>query len=160
VIIRRYKKWAPLVLPTLLDALKDKDIDSVKGALHTLRVTLIEHTLARNSEYTENYVVGLIHAFESFDRVNPASKLLTLQPSVQNTVLSAINYLGRYNKQKAWITAVDEYIYEPIRPERPIDEKAIANIQSRREKKTELAVGKRNNLVCTHQGIRLMGRLN
>lgn len=75
MIIRRYKKWAPLVLPTLLDALKDKDIDSVKGALHTLRVTLIEHTLARNSEYTETYVVGLIHAFESFDRVNPAFKI-------------------------------------------------------------------------------------
>jgi len=71
VIIRRYKKWAPLILPTLLVALTDSDMDTVKGALHTLRVTLIEHTLARNPEYTEDYVLGLIHAFESFDRVIP-----------------------------------------------------------------------------------------
>ena len=71
VIIRRYKKWAPLILPTLLVALTDSDIDTVKGALHTLRFPLIEHTLARNPEYTEDYVLGLIHAFESFDRVIP-----------------------------------------------------------------------------------------
>lgn len=71
VIFRRYKKGAPLILPTLLEALKDSDIDTVKGALHTLRTALLEYVLAKYPEYTEDYVVGLIHAFESFDRVSP-----------------------------------------------------------------------------------------
>ena len=69
VIIRRYKKWAPLVLPTLLDALKSTEIDTVKGAVHTLRLNTIEHTLARNWEYTDKYVLALIEAWSTFDRV-------------------------------------------------------------------------------------------
>jgi len=66
---------------------------------------------------------------------------------VQNGALSAITYLGRYNKQKAWKNIVDESIYEPIRPDRPLDEKVIASIQSRRKKKAELAEVKRDYLV-------------
>jgi hypothetical protein len=69
VIIRRYKKWAPLILPALLDALLSLDIDTVKGALHTLRLSTIEHTLARNWEYTDKYVISLIEAWGHFDRV-------------------------------------------------------------------------------------------
>ena len=69
VIIRRYKKWAPLVIPTLIQSLRSTDIDTVKGALHTLRLRTIEHTLARNWEYTEDYVVALFEAFNNFDRV-------------------------------------------------------------------------------------------
>lgn len=69
VIIRRYKKWAPLVLPVLISALKSTDIDTVKGALHTLRLATIEHTLARNWDFTEDYVMALFEAFNNFDRV-------------------------------------------------------------------------------------------
>jgi hypothetical protein len=69
MIIRRYKKWAPLVVPILITALKDSDIDTVKGALHTLRLSTIEHTLARNWDYTENYIMALFEAFDNFDRV-------------------------------------------------------------------------------------------
>jgi hypothetical protein len=69
VIIRRFKKWASLVLPILISALKSTDIDTVKGALHTLRLATIEHTLARNWEFTEDYVLALFEAFGNFDRV-------------------------------------------------------------------------------------------
>jgi hypothetical protein len=69
VIIRRYKKWAPLVIPILLEALVNLDIDTVKGALHTLRLNTIEHTLARNWEYTDKYVMCLLEAWGNFDRV-------------------------------------------------------------------------------------------
>jgi len=69
VIIRRYKRWAPLVLPFLLEALKSNEIDIVKGAVHTLRLSTIEHTLARNWEYTDKYVLGLTEAWSVFDRV-------------------------------------------------------------------------------------------
>ena len=69
MIIRRYKKWAHLVLPILISALKDSDIDTVKGALHTLRLSTIEHTLARNWNFTEDYVMAVFEAFDNFDRV-------------------------------------------------------------------------------------------
>lgn len=69
VIIRRFKKWAPLVLPVLISALKSTDMDTVKGALHTLRLATIEHTLARNWDFTEDYVLALFEAFGNFDRV-------------------------------------------------------------------------------------------
>lgn len=45
------------------------DIDTVKGALHTLRLATIEHTLARNWDFTEDYVLALFEAFGNFDRV-------------------------------------------------------------------------------------------
>jgi hypothetical protein len=57
---------------------------------------------------------------------------------VQNLVLSGITSLGRYNKAKPWKRSVDESIYEPIRPNREIDEKSIIAIQTRREKKLAL----------------------
>ena len=69
MIVRRYKKWAPLVLPILISALKDSDIDTVKGALHTLRLSTIEHTLARNWDFIEDYVIAVFEAFDNFDRV-------------------------------------------------------------------------------------------
>jgi hypothetical protein len=69
MIIRRYKKWAPLIVPILIQSLRSTDIDTVKGALHTLRLRTIEHTLARNWEYTGDYVEALFEAFNSFDRV-------------------------------------------------------------------------------------------
>jgi hypothetical protein len=71
VIIKRYKKWAPLVLPILINALKSADIDTVKGALHTLRLGTVEHTLARNWEYTDKYVLAIFEAWENYDRVFP-----------------------------------------------------------------------------------------
>ena len=73
MIIRRYKKWAPLVVPILIQSLRNTDIDTVKGALHTLRLRTIEHMLARNWEYTDDYVVALFEAFNNFDRVRPPS---------------------------------------------------------------------------------------
>ena len=69
MIVRRYKKWAPLVLPILIASLKASDIDAVKGALHTLRLSTVEHTLARNWEFTDQYVLGVFAAYENFDRV-------------------------------------------------------------------------------------------
>ena len=69
MIIRRYKKWAPLVVPILISALKDSDIDTVKGALHTLRLSTIEHTVARNWDFTKDYIMALFEAFGNFDRV-------------------------------------------------------------------------------------------
>lgn len=71
MIVRRYKKWAKLVLPILISSLKDSDIDTVKGALHTLRLGTLEHTLARNWEFTGDYVSAVFEAFENFDRVYP-----------------------------------------------------------------------------------------
>ena len=69
-IIRRYKKWASLILPILFDALTAHlDIDAVKGALHTLRLSTVEHTLARNWEYTESYLLGLFEAWHNHERV-------------------------------------------------------------------------------------------
>jgi len=69
LIVRRYKKWAPLVLPTLIAALKSEDIDKVKGAIHTLRIGTVEHTVARNWDYTPEYMLALFKAFETHDRV-------------------------------------------------------------------------------------------
>jgi hypothetical protein len=57
------------VLPTLIEALKSMEIDTVKGAVHTLRLSTIEHTLARNWDYTDKYVLALIEAWSKFDRV-------------------------------------------------------------------------------------------
>lgn len=69
VIIRRYKKWASLVLPILFEALASTDIDAVKGALHTLRLSTVEHTLARNWDFTDSYVLRLFQAWHNHDRV-------------------------------------------------------------------------------------------
>jgi hypothetical protein len=71
VIVRRYKKWSPLVLPRLIDALHLRDTDAVKGALHMLRSDTVVHMLARNWEYLDKYVLGLIVAWRSWDRVCP-----------------------------------------------------------------------------------------
>jgi hypothetical protein len=71
VIIRRYKKWAPLVLPELINSLHRKDTDAVKGALHVLRLDTIVRVLARNWEYLDTYLEGLIVAWTSWDRVYP-----------------------------------------------------------------------------------------
>lgn len=71
VIIRRFKKWAIFVLPGLIEALSETDIDTVKGALHVLRMPTIEHHLARNWDWTDKYVYGLINAWSNFDRVCP-----------------------------------------------------------------------------------------
>lgn len=76
LIVRRYKKWAPLVLPTLITALKSEDIDKVKGALHTLRIGTIEHSLARNWDYAPDYLLALFKAFENHDRVLHSSRLV------------------------------------------------------------------------------------
>ena len=70
LIVRRYKKWAPLVLPTLIAALKSEDIDKVKGAIHTLRIGTVEHTVARNWDYAPEYMLALFKAFETHDRVS------------------------------------------------------------------------------------------
>ena len=77
VIIRRYKKWAPLVLPALIEALKSAEMDTVQGAVHTLRLSTIEHTLARNWDYTDRYILALIEAWSKFDRVCHLPALLT-----------------------------------------------------------------------------------
>lgn len=146
MIVRRYKKWAPLVLPILISALKSTDIDTVKGALHTLRLGTIEHTLARNWDFTEDYVLALFEAFDNFDRVFPSMIVLT-KPSVQTHALSAISSLGRYNKVKPWKKAVDESVYEPIRPEGKTDEKTITTLQNRRQRKLDLAKSRTDDLV-------------
>ena len=62
-------------------------------------------------------------------------------------VLTGITSLGRYNKSKPWITSVDEAIYESIRPDREIDEKAINAIRTRREKTLATQKEKKANLV-------------
>jgi hypothetical protein len=67
---------------------------------------------------------------------------------VQSRCLSSITALGRYSKQKAWVSSVDESLYESIRPETEIDEKAIATIQSKRERKRSVAKEKAAKLVC------------
>ena len=72
--IKRYKKWGPLVLPILIHALKSSNIDTVKGALHTLRLGTIEHTLARNWEYTDKYVLAVFDIWGKFDRVHICRK--------------------------------------------------------------------------------------
>ena len=70
MIIRRFKKWAPLVLPVLIKSLQaTTDIDAVKGALHSLSLNSIERTIARSWEYIDEYVVALFHAFDNYDRV-------------------------------------------------------------------------------------------
>jgi len=48
---------------------------------------------------------------------------------------------------------VDESIYDPIRPDRPVDEKVLATIQSRRQKKAQLAEVKRDYLVTLAQSL-------
>jgi hypothetical protein len=68
-IVRRYKKWAPFIIPPLTKALKIHDIDAVKGALHTLHMSTIEHALARNWEFTAVYIQSLMDAWNRFDRV-------------------------------------------------------------------------------------------
>jgi hypothetical protein len=158
VVVRRYKKWAKLVLPIIISSLKDLDIDTVKGALHTLRLSTIEHTLARNWEFTGDYVSAVFEAFENFDRV--CSLMISLmKPSVQNNCLSAITSLGRYNKAKPWKKSVDESVYEPIRPEGEIDEKIITTIQLRRQKKMALAQEKISDLVPFRAGFWTNSRL-
>jgi hypothetical protein len=61
--------------------------------------------------------------------------------------MNGITSLGRYNKAKPWKTSVDESIYEIIRPEADIDEKAVSALQTRRERKIELANRKSKQLV-------------
>ena len=63
-------------------------------------------------------------------------------------VLTGITSLGRYNKSKAWITSVDETVYERIHPDREIDEKAITAIRTKREKTTATQKEKKSKLVC------------
>ena len=70
-----------------------------------------------------------------------------MKPSVQSHVLTGITSLGRYNKTKAWKKSVDESVYEAIRPEGEIDEKAIMTLQTRRQKKLDLARSKTDELV-------------
>jgi hypothetical protein len=69
-IIRRYKKWAPLILSPIIERLKSEDIDVVKGALHTTHMPTIEHTVARNWEYLSHYVLTLFEMWDHFDRVH------------------------------------------------------------------------------------------
>ena len=88
VIIRRYKKWAPLVLPTLITSLKETDMDTVKGALHTLRLSTIEHALARNWEYIDQYVLALFEAYNNFDRVYPFVMLLSIAIGTKSLFIS------------------------------------------------------------------------
>ena len=68
-LTKRYRKWAPKIFPILLKALASDDIDTVKGALHTLRISSIEHALARQWTWTEQYVLTLFKAYQKFDRV-------------------------------------------------------------------------------------------
>lgn len=70
-----------------------------------------------------------------------------MKPSVQTHALTGITSLGRYNKTKAWKKSVDESIYDAIRPEGEIDEKAITTLQTRRQKKLDLARSKTDELV-------------
>jgi hypothetical protein len=62
-------------------------------------------------------------------------------------VLTGITSLGRYNKSKAWITSVDETVYERIHPDREIDEKAITAIRTKREKTAATQKEKKSKLV-------------
>jgi hypothetical protein len=68
-VVKRFKKWAPLILPFLLKSLESSDIETVKGSLHTLRLSTIEHKLARNWEFAEKYVLSVFEAWKKFDRV-------------------------------------------------------------------------------------------
>jgi hypothetical protein len=61
--------------------------------------------------------------------------------------MNGITSLGRYNKAKPWKTSVNESIYEIIRPEAEIDEKTVSALQSRREKKIDLAHRRSKQLV-------------
>jgi hypothetical protein len=78
MIARRYKKWPAIVLPTLIDALKDSDIDKVKGALHTLRLSTLEHAVATNWDYLDKYVLAATEAWKNHDRVSPGEGILTV----------------------------------------------------------------------------------
>lgn len=69
-IVRRYKKWAPIVIPPLIRSLQSTDIDTVKGALHTLHLSTIEHAVARNWEYAAAYVNNNVLTWQRFDRVS------------------------------------------------------------------------------------------
>jgi hypothetical protein len=138
--VRRFKNWAPLVLPPLLDALKSSDIDQVKGAQHTLRLsTAIEHTLIRNWDYTDKYILAIIEAWQRFDKI-----------SVQNSCSSALSSLNKYKRHTQWLGQVDETIYEPIRPEIEIDENLVMRIKTRRQAKKELEASKIKILVCSY----------
>jgi len=66
---------------------------------------------------------------------------------VQNIVLTGITSQGRYNKSKPWVTSVNESIYERIRPDREIDEKAITSIRNKREKTLATQKEKKSKLV-------------
>ena len=61
--------------------------------------------------------------------------------------MNGITSLGRYNKAKPWKTSVDASIYEIIRPEVEIDEKAVSALQTRRQKKIDLANRKSKQLI-------------
>lgn len=67
---------------------------------------------------------------------------------MQNAVLTGITSLGRYNKSKPWITNVDDSVYESIRPDREIDEKAILAIRTRKERIAATQKEKKSKLVC------------
>jgi hypothetical protein len=69
------------------------------------------------------------------------------KPSVQNYALSGITQLGKFNKVKPWITSVADSVSDIIRPEGEIDEKAIAAIRLRRQKKLDLPNKKTGELV-------------
>jgi hypothetical protein len=92
-IVRRFKSWASLVLPILIPALRSKDMDTVKGALHTLRVSTLEHTLARHWEFTDHYILALFEAFNNFDRV--FSRLVSLNIALCPISLLKCNYFNR-----------------------------------------------------------------
>lgn len=69
-IIRRTKKWAPMVILPLFNALKDVDnLDTIKGALHMLHINTIEHTIARNWNYLSEYIERIIYVCQKIDRV-------------------------------------------------------------------------------------------
>lgn len=65
------------MLPSLIESLRSAEIDTVKGAVHALRLSTIEHTLARNWDYTDKYILSLIDAWLKFDRVCHLLDLLT-----------------------------------------------------------------------------------
>lgn len=74
--------------------------------------------------------------------------MILTQPSVQKLALAGIASLGRYNKVKAWKTAVDDSVIDLIRPKDEIDEKRIARIHAKRLKKAEVAKKKTDEMVC------------